>query len=378
MKKSRFTEEQIIGFLKQAEAGMPIKELCRNGGFSDATFYKWRAKFGGMQVSEAQRLRELESENAKLKRLLAEAHLDMHALKSVLGGKALAPQARREAVGRMVSEHHLSERRACRLVGLSRDSYRHPPTADQATLDLHEKIVEIAHVRRRFGYRRIHDLLRPQFPGVNHKRVYRLYRQANLAVRRRKKSKRPINERVPLQLARTVNEVWSMDFVSDSLSGGRRLKYLTVADDFSHESVDIVVDFGISGQYVTRVLDRAALFRGYPKAVRTDNGPEFTSRAFMAWAQAHGIRHILIQPGRPMQNGYIESFNGKFRDEHLNECWFQTLHQARMAVAVWRTDYNEVRPHSSLGRMPPARFAELHRQRAGDAAQFPSTHHPID
>ena len=107
----------------------------------------------------------------------------------------------------MVSEHHLSERRACRLVGLSRDSYRHPPTADQATLDLHEKIVEIAHVRRRFGYRRIHDLLRPQFPGVNHKRVYRLYRQANLAVRRRKKSKRPINERVPLQLARTVNEV---------------------------------------------------------------------------------------------------------------------------------------------------------------------------
>ncbi|WP_435370771.1 IS3 family transposase [Hydrogenophaga intermedia] len=378
MKKSRFTEEQIIGFLKQAEAGMPIKELCRNSGFSDATFYKWRAKFGGMQVSEAQRLRELESENAKLKRLLAEAHLDMHALKSVLGGKALAPQVRREAVGRMVSEHHLSERRACRLVGHSRDSYRHPPTADQATLDLHEKIVEIAHVRRRFGYRRIHDLLRPQFPGVNHKRVYRLYRQANLAVRRRKKSKRPINERVPLQLARTVNEVWSMDFVSDSLSGGRRLKYLTVADDFSHESVDIVVDFGISGHYVTRVLDRAALFRGYPKAVRTDNGPEFTSRAFMAWAQAHGIRHILIQPGRPMQNGYIESFNGKFRDEHLNECWFQTLHQARTAVAIWRTDYNEVRPHSSLGRMPPARFAELHRQRAGDAALPTSTQTPIE
>jgi putative transposase len=278
----------------------------------------------------------------------------------------------------MVSEHHLSERHACRLVGLSRDSYRHPPKADPATLELHEKIVEIAHVRRRFGYRRIHDLLRPQFPGVNHKRVYRLYRQANLAVRRRKKGKRPVNERVPLQLARTVNEVWSMDFVSDSLSGGRRLKYLTVADDFSHESVDIAVDFGISGQYVTRVLDRAALFRGYPQAVRTDNGPEFTSRAFMIWTQAHGIRHILIQPGRPMQNGYIESFNGKFRDEHLNECWFETLHQARTAVAVWRTDYNEVRPHSSLGRMPPARFAELHRQRGGDAAQSPSTQTTIE
>ena len=273
----------------------------------------------------------------------------------------------------MVSEHHLSQRRACRLVGLSRDSYRHPPETEPMTQDLTGKIVEIAQARRRFGYRRIHDMLRPQFPGVNHKRVYRLYRQANLAVRRRKKSKRPVNERVPLQLARTVNEVWSMDFVSDSLSGGRRLKYLTVADDFSHESVDIAVDFGISGQYVTRVLDRAALFRGYPQAVRTDNGPELTSRAFMAWAQTHGIRHILIQPGRPMQNGYIENFNGKFRDEHLNEGWFQTLHQAREAAAIWRKDYNEVRPHSSLGRIPPARFAELHRQRAGDAAQHPST-----
>ena len=125
----------------------------------------------------------------------------------------------------MVSEHHLSERRACRLVGLSRDSYRHPPETDAMTQDLTGKIVEIAQARRRFGYRRIHDMLRPEFPGVNHKRVYRLYRQANLAVRRRRKGKRPVNERVPLQLARRVNEVWSMDFVSDSLSGGRRLKY---------------------------------------------------------------------------------------------------------------------------------------------------------
>jgi putative transposase len=278
----------------------------------------------------------------------------------------------------MVEQYHRSERHACRLVGLSRDSYRNPPEPDQMTKDLSGKIVEIAQLRRRFGYRRIHDMLRPEFPGVNHKRVYRLYSQANLAVRRRKKAKRPMSERVPLPLAQSVNEVWSMDFVSDSLSGGRRLKYLTVADDFSHESVDIVVDYGISGQYVTRVLDRAALFRGYPRAVRTDNGPEFTSRIFMAWAQAHGIRHILIQPGRPMQNGYIESFNGKFRDEHLNEAWFATLHEARAALGIWRQDYNEVRPHSSVGRIPPARFAELHRQRAGDATRSSSTTTQID
>ena len=261
----------------------------------------------------------------------------------------------------MVEEHQLSERRACSLVGLSRDSYRNPPQPDQLTHDLGERIVDIAHVRRRFGYRRIHDLLRSEFPGVNHKRVYRLYKNANLAVRRRKKVKRPTNERVPLQIARKVNDVWSMDFVSDSLSNGRRIKCLTVADDFSHECVDIAVDFGISGQYVTRLLDQAAIFRGYPLAVRTDNGPEFTSRAFFAWTTLHGIRHILIQPGRPMQNSYIESFNGKFRDECLNEQWFQSLPQARDCIAEWRKDYNEVRPHSSLGRIPPSQFAQKQR-----------------
>jgi putative transposase len=273
----------------------------------------------------------------------------------------------------MIEQCDLSERRACRLVGLSRDSYRHPPEADAMTRNLSGKIIEIAHARRRFGYRRIHDLLRPEFPGVNHKKVYRLYSAAELAVRKRKKIKRPISERVPLQLATAVNEVWSMDFISDSLSTGRRIKCLTVADDFSHECVDITADWGISGEYVTRLLDRAAIFRGYPAAVRTDNGPEFTSRTFMAWANAHGIRHILIQPGRPMQNGYIESFNGKFRDECLNEQWFETLQQARTTIAAWRQDYNEVRPHSSCNRMPPAQFAEEHRQRAGDAPRHPTT-----
>jgi putative transposase len=269
----------------------------------------------------------------------------------------------------MIEQFQLSERRACRLVGLSRDSFRNPPMASEQTQALRCRIVDIAHQRRRFGYRRVHDLLRRDFPGVNHKRVYRLYREANLAVRKRKKSKRPLNERVPLQLAKAVNEVWSMDFVSDSLSNGRRLKYLTVADDFSHECVDIAVDFGISGKYVTRLLDTAAMFRGYPDMVRTDNGPEFTSRVFMAWAQTHGIRHILIQPGRPMQNGYIESFNGKFRDEHLNESWFETLQQARNAASIWKQDYNQVRPHSSVGRIPPAEFAHLHRQRAANEGE---------
>lgn len=267
----------------------------------------------------------------------------------------------------MIEQFDLSERHACGLVGLSRDSYRHPPIPDEATVSLSTAIIHVAQVRRRFGYRRIHDLLRPTFPNVNHKRVYRLYSVAKLAVRKRKKARRPDSERVPLQIAQKVNEVWSMDFVSDSLANGRRIKCLTVADDFSHECVDVATDFGISGLYVTRLLDQAAIFRGYPRTVRTDNGPEFTSRAFMGWAQSHGIRHLLIEPGRPMQNGYIESFNGKFRDECLNEQWFETLVQARAAISIWRQDYNEVRPHSSCGRMPPAKFAALRRQQSINA-----------
>ncbi|TVT44309.1 MAG: IS3 family transposase, partial [Denitromonas halophila] len=230
------------------------------------------------------------------------------------------------------------------------------------------RIREVAHQRRRFGYRRIHDMLRSDFPGTNHKKVYRLYREQNLSVRKRSK-KRLRSERRPLQVATRLNEVWSMDFVSDALANGRRLKCLNVADDFSHECIDIAVAHAMPGSHVIQVLEQAARFRGYPRAVRTDNGPEFTSTAFMSWAQARGIEHILIQPGRPMQNGYIESFNGRFRDERLNESWFETLAQNREAIAIWRQDYNEVRPHSTIGRIPPAAFAAMHRQSSGDAWQ---------
>ena len=271
----------------------------------------------------------------------------------------------------MLEHTSLSERRTCRLVGLSRDAYRHRPEPTAATQALSARLIELAQVRRRFDYRRLHDLLDEEFSGVNHKKVYRLYREANLAVRRRRKVKRPAAHRQPLAPACTPNEVLSMDFVSDALANGRRLKCLTIADDFTHECPDIVVDHGISGAYVIRVLDQIARFRGYPRAVRTDTGPEFTSRAFIAWTLRHGIRHLLIEPGRPMQNGYIESFNGKFRDECLNEHWFTSLEQARAVIAEWRRDYNEVRPHSSCGRIPPARFAANHRaQHENNAVSF--------
>ena len=272
----------------------------------------------------------------------------------------------------MVTEHQMSERHACRLVGLSRDSYRHEAQTSSLNTQLREQIVQTAHQRRRWGYRMIHDVLRPQFANINHKRVYRIYTLEGLSIRKRKKTKR-IGVRVPLVAALALNQTWSMDFVSDAINRpsavSRRIKCLTITDDFSRECIDISTDFGIGGHYVTRLLDRAATFRGYPKEVRTDNGPEFTSRAFMTWTQKHNIRHILIQPGSPTQNAYIESFNGTFRDECLDENWFESLEQARQTIALWRKDYNEVRPHSSCGRVPPATFAALNRHNAGDSMQ---------
>ena len=272
----------------------------------------------------------------------------------------------------MVTEHRLSERHACALVGLSRDAYRHVGQASALNVELRDKIIQTAHQRRRWGYRMIHDVLRPQYPNINHKRVYRLYTAEGLSIRKRKKKKR-VGVRVPLVAATAPNQTWSMDFVSDAIARpgavSRRIKCLTVADDFSHECVDIAVDLGIGGAYVTRLLDRAATFRGYPKEVRTDNGPEFTCRAFMTWAQKHDIKHILIEPGSPTQNAYIESFNGTLRDECLDENWFESLEQARRIIATWRIDYNENRPHSSCGRVPPATFAALHRQLTQDSMQ---------
>ena len=227
-----------------------------------------------------------------------------------------------------------------------------------AAVELSARIVELAYERRRFGYRRIHDLLALEGRQVNHKRVWRLYKQANLSVRKRRKVKRPVGERQPLATSHHVNDTWSTDFVMDALSNGRRIKCLTVVDDFSRECVDIAVDHGMGGEYVVRLLDQAAQFRGYPRAIRTDQGPEFTSRAFMAWAAARGVRHLLNDAGCPTQNAYIESFNGRLRDECLNEHWFPTLLHARTEIETWRREYNEERPKKVLGGLTPAAYAK--------------------
>src|SRR5512135_513099 len=255
----------------------------------------------------------------------------------------------------------ISERRACQLAGLSRTVLHYVSSEQPENEELQKRIVELAQTRRRFGYRRIGALLRREGCKANHKRVFRLYQEAGLAVKRRRKRHGVAVEREKLTRPSKPNEVWSMDFVSDALAGGRRIKALTIVDDFTKESIDIAVDHGISGQYVTRILDQAIRFRGAPTAIRTDQGPEFTGKALDQWAYRNGVQLKLIQPGKPTQNAYIESFNGKFRDECLNEHWFTSLAEARVLVAAWRRDYNERRPHSALDYQTPAEFAARFR-----------------
>lgn len=252
-------------------------------------------------------------------------------------------------------------------MGLSRSVICYHSVKRQDDEALTQRLVELANERRRFGYRRLHALLRREGYDINHKRIFRLYQEAKLAVRQRKRRKGIAVEREPLELPAMANQVWSMDFVMDSLANGRRLKTLTIVDDFTKEALDIPVAHSICGEHVVRTLDAIAQFRGYPAAVRTDQGPEFTGKALDRWAYLNGVELKLIQPGKPTQNAYVESFNGKFRDECLNEHWFEDLAHARQVIADWRKDYNEHRPHSSLDYQTPAAFAAQRRERESTA-----------
>ncbi len=250
----------------------------------------------------------------------------------------------------------MSERRACRLIGADRTSVRYRSTRSPDAM-LRDRLRVLAHERRRFGYRRLHVLLRREGHLVNHKRVWRLYREERLAVRRRGGRRRAIGLRAPIALPIRPNERWSLDFVSDQMTDGRRFRVLTVVDDCTRECLALVPDTSISGRRVARELDRIILDRGRPGTIVSDNGTELTSNAILGWADQAGVGWHYIAPGKPTQNAFIESFNGRLRDELLNETLFRSLPQARVALESWRRDYNQSRPHSRLDWLAPAEFA---------------------
>ncbi len=225
---------------------------------------------------------------------------------------------------------------------------------------MRERLRQLAGERRRFGYRRLHVMLRREGEKVNHKRVYRLYREEGLTVRKRARKRVSRAERVPAVVLTALNQCWSLDFVSDWLALGRKVRMLTVVDAYTRESLAIEVDTSLPGARVARVLDRVIAERGAaPVEIRLDNGPELTSRALDQWAYERGVSLRFIEPGKPVQNAYIESFNGRLRDECLNEHWFLTLAHAQETIEDWRIDYNQRRPHSALGNLTPLEFSRL-------------------
>jgi putative transposase len=247
-----------------------------------------------------------------------------------------------------------TERRACRLLRVPISSYRYKPRQNDAGLC--ERLVALAREKPRFGYRRLHVLLERQGEVVNHKRVHRIYREAGLALRR-KKRKHCMRVSTPLGVYTAANQEWALDFVHDVLAAGRSIRVLNVIDAYTRQSLAMEVDTSFAGLRVTRVLDEIIAERGLPQGIRCDNGPELTSRHFLALALDRKIDLVHIQPGKPTQNAYVESFNSRLREECLRINWFQNLFEARRIIAAWRWDYNEQRPHSSLNYLTPAEFA---------------------
>lgn len=267
----------------------------------------------------------------------------------------VTPSGKKLAIRHLVEVFKLSERLACRLMGLSRTAYRyqHACQGDEA---LTLRLKELAAQYPRYGYLMLHELLRREGLVVNKKHTYRLYRELKLQVRtkQRKKLNRP---RIPMQMPDGVNQRWSMDFVSDQLASGRRFRVLNVVDDFSREVIGQLVAVSICGSQVARYLTQLVETRGKPEAIVCDNGPEYTSKSMFAWSQAQAISLHFIQPGKPTQNAFVESLNGKFRDECLNQHWFRTLAEASYEIEQWRQHYNHVRPHSSLNYQSPLEYA---------------------
>lgn len=269
----------------------------------------------------------------------------------------VGPAAKRDAVAHLQGVLEMSERRACSLVAADRTMvrYRSRRPSDGA---LRARLRELANQRRRFGYRRLFVLLRREGEPSGINRIYRLYREEGLTVRKRRARRKAVATRTPLLIAAKANARWSLDFVHDQFALGRRLRILNIVDDVTRECLAAIPDTSISGRRVARELTAIMERRGKPEMIVSDHGTEFTSNAILSWSEEHRIAWHYIAPGKPMQNGYIESFNGRMRDELLNESLFLDLNQARDIIGAWVADYNTRRPHSSLGYTTPAAYAE--------------------
>ncbi|WP_392561517.1 IS3 family transposase [Orbus sturtevantii] len=354
MKTSKFTDSQIMSILKQAESGTPVTVLCREHGMSNATFYKWRSKYGGMDTALMSRLRELEVENAKLKKMYAEERLKAEIIQEAMGKKVVKPACRRLMAKQAVTHHSISIRLVCALFNISETCYRYESKNNDENALIAKQLIELTEENRDWGFGLCFAYLRyVAHYGWNHKRVYRIYCELalNLRIKPRRRLKRHKPE--PLKEPIRTNQVWSLDFMHDQLADGRKIRLLNIIDDYKREGLAIEADFSLPAIRIIRALNRLLEFREKPTVIRCDNGPEFISHEFKNWAREKGISIEHIEPGKPQQNAYIERYNRTVRYSWLGLNLFDTLESVQNYATKWLWHYNHERPHQANHGRPP-------------------------
>ncbi|MEH3123701.1 MAG: IS3 family transposase [Sphingomonas phyllosphaerae] len=361
MGRQRFTPEQIIAKLREVDVlvgrGLTAVEACRQIGIAEQTLYRWRKEYGGLKVDQARRMKDLERENARLKKLVADLALDKAILQEASKPKFLSPSRRREAIEQVRRVLPVSERRTCRVLGQPRSTQRHPPRDDTDEQRLTADIIALATNYGRYGYRRIHALLGNAGWQVSLSVVERIWRREGLKVPKRQPKRRRLwlGDGSCIRLRpQHRGHVWSYDFVEDRTHNGRKFRMLNIIDEFSRECLAMVPLRRFRSNDVIDVLADLFIEHGPPQHIRSDSGPEFVAHAVQGWLGRLGVTTLYIEPGSPWENGYIESFNARLRDELLNGEIFYSLEEVRCVTNWWRDHYNRARPHSSLGYRPPA------------------------
>ncbi|HEV7327125.1 MAG TPA: IS3 family transposase [Bosea sp. (in: a-proteobacteria)] len=377
MPKKRHKPEEIVAKLRQVDVlvsqGQPVADAIRSIGVTEVSYYRWRREFGGLKTDQVKRMKELEAENARLRRAVADLTLDKLILKEAAFGKLLSPARRRACIDHVRLALKVSERRVCRVLGQHRSTQRQIPRGRDDEEQLIADIVELVRRYGRYGYRKIAALLRSTAGWVvNGKRVERIWRREGLKVpaRQSKRGRLWLADGPCIRLrAERPNHVWSYDFVEDRTHDGRKYRMLNIIDEFTHECLAIRIDRRLKAIDVIDGLSDLFILRGVLEHIRSDNGPEFVAKAVQDWISAVGAKTAYIAPGSPWENGFIESFNARLRDELLDGEIFYTLAEAKIIVESWRRHFNTVRPHGSLGYKPPAPEVFVSAMAARAAAQ---------
>ncbi|WP_141755337.1 IS3 family transposase [Burkholderia plantarii] len=368
MKKSRFTEEQMVTILREADKA-PVAEVSKKHGISEQTIYNWRQHFGGMDAADVKRLKQLEQENVRLKKMLAERDLELDVMKEINAKKLVSAPARRQQVA-YAKARGLSERRACAPMSVARSALNYESRLAGRDAPVLAAMCVLSTQYPRYGYRRIQIFLDRQGHPMSADRAWRLWRLAGLQVPRKRPRRRVSVHRPRPQPATTARHVWAYDFVFDACANVQQLKCLTVIDEYTRECLALDVAGSIRSSRVIEVLSRLISEHGAPRYLRSDNGPEFVSNALLKWATQNGMDMALSDPGKPWQNGADESFNGKFRDECLSLEWFRTRTEAKVVIEQWRCHYNAVRSHSSLAYLTPNEFKQRYCSTGATEAVF--------